>query len=50
MLRIECAHNDGMHIRMIEREAQKEGSAAFPWLAQLIQIRFFEFLPATFIP
>lgn len=36
MLRIECTHNGGMHIRMSEREAQEEGGADSSWLAQFI--------------
>src|SRR5687768_568099 len=50
MVRIECAHNSSMHIRMRECEAQEESSAAFAWLAQFIQIRFLKFFPSIFVP
>src|SRR5688572_8304370 len=50
MLRIECTYNGGMHIRMRQRKAQKEGSAALAWLAQFIQTRFLKLLPAIYVP
>src|SRR5690349_25061334 len=50
MLRIERTHNDGIHMRMSQGEAQEEGSAAFSLLAQLIQTGFLKLLPSILIP